>query len=244
MSNSFWTRPTPKITIAKEVLDQIINGLPDEMNVGLRLYGHRYGLNDGRACQDTELVTPINLIDKQQLIDAVNAITPRGKTPLVYSVLEGIKDFKDLKGGTIVLISDGVESCNGDINSIAPALKEAGLDLQVNIVGFDIKEIEARKQLEAIATSTGGIYLDAKDSEQLLDSLEQTLRVEFIILDDQEEIKARGVVGGEPVQVVEGEYRLKLLLQPEPLEIRISVKAGTTERLILKKEAETWKVLK
>jgi hypothetical protein len=245
-SNSMWgqIQGKAKITIAKEVLDQIINGLPDEMNVGLRLYGHRYGLNDNRACQDTELVTPIGLIDKKQLTDAVDAITPRGKTPLVYSVLEGIKDFKDLKGGTIVLISDGVESCDGDINSIAPALKEAGLDLQVNIVGFDIKEVEARKQLEAIATSTGGIYLDAKDSEQLLDSLEQTLRVEFVVLDDQEEIRARGVVGGEPVQVLEGEYKLKLLLQPEPLEIRITVKADSTASLILKKEAEEWKLLK
>lgn len=245
-SNSMWgqIQGKAKITIAKQVLEQIINGLPDEMNVGLRLYGHRYGLNDKRACQDTELVTPIGLIAKQQLTDAVNAISPKGKTPLVYSVLEGIKDFKDLKGGTIVLISDGVESCDGDINSIAPALKEGGLDLQVNIVGFAIKEIEARKQLEAIATSTGGIYLDAKDSEQLLDSLEQTLRVEFVILDDQEEIRARGVVGGEPVQVLEGEYKLKLLLQPEPLEIGISVKADTTARLVLKKEAEKWKLLK
>jgi Mg-chelatase subunit ChlD len=245
-SNSMWGQIAgkAKITIAKEVLDQIINGLPDEMNVGLRQYGHRYGLNDKRACQDTELVTPIGLIDKQRLTDAVNAISPKGKTPLVYSVLEGIKDFKDLKGGTIVLISDGVESCDGDINSIAPALKEARLDLQVNIVGFDIKEIEARKQLEAIAASTGGIYLDAKDSEQLLDSLEQTLRIEFLILDDQEKIKARGVVGGEPVQILEGEYKLKLLLQPEPMEMRISVIADATAKLILKKEADTWKVIK
>jgi Mg-chelatase subunit ChlD len=203
-SNSMWgqIQGKAKITIAKEVLVQIIKGLSDEMNVGLRLYGHRYGLNDNRACQDTELVTPIGLIDKKQLTDAVDAITPRGKTPLVYSVLEGIKDFKDLKGGTIVLISDGEESCDGEINSIAPAVKEAGLDLQVNIVGFDIKEIEARKQLESIAASTGGIYLDAKDSEQLLDSLEQTLRVEFVVLDDQGQVKARGVVGGEPVQVL------------------------------------------
>ena len=245
-SNSMWgqIQGKAKIAIAKEVLEQIINGLPDEMNVGLRLYGHRYGLNDKRACQDTELVTPIGLIDKNQLTDAVDAITPRGKTPLVYSVLEGIKDFKDLRGGTIVLVSDGVESCDGDITSVAPALKEAGLDLQVNIVGFDIKEIEARKQLEAIAASTGGIYLDAKDSVQLLDSLEQTLRIEFVLLDDQGEIKARGVVGGEPVQVLEGAYNLRLLLQPEPLETEISVKADATERLILKKEGENWKLLK
>jgi hypothetical protein len=212
------------------------------MNVGLRLYGHRYGLNDSKACQDTELVTPIGLIDKPQLMDAVDAISPRGKTPLVYSVLEGIKDFRDIGSGTIVLVSDGVESCDGDIDSIAPALEAAGLDLQVNIVGFDIKEVEARKQLEAIATSTGGIYLDAQDSKQLLDSLEQTLRVEFVLLDDQGEVKARGVVGGEPVQVLEGTYTLKLLLQPEPLEISITIEPDTTATLTLEKDGESWRI--
>ena len=241
-SNSMWGQiaGTAKITIAKEVLKELIEGLPDEMNVGLRLYGHRYGLNDGKACQDTELVTPIGLINKAQLTGEVEAITPRGKTPLVYSVLEGIKDFKEIGSGTIVLISDGVESCDGDIEAIAPALKAAGLDLQVNIVGFDIKEEEARKQLEAIAASTGGIYLDAKDSEQLLDSLEQTLRVEFVLLDDQGRVKARGVVGGEPVQVLEGTYTLKLLLQPGPLEIRITIKPDAKATLTLKKDADQW----
>ncbi|MGB2906431.1 MAG: VWA domain-containing protein, partial [Candidatus Aminicenantaceae bacterium] len=241
-SNSMWgqIQGKAKITIAKEVLKQIIEGLPDEMNVGLRLYGHRYGLNDSKACQDTELVTPIGLINKAQLKDAVEAITPRGKTPLVHSVLEGIKDFKEIGSGTIVLISDGVESCDGDIEAIAPALEAAGLDLQVNIVGFDIKEVEARKQLEAIAASTGGIYLDAKDSEQLLDSLEQTLRVEFVLLDDQGKVKARGVVGGEPVQVLEGTYTLKLMLQPEPLEIRITIKPDAKATLTLKKEGDQW----
>jgi len=245
-SNSMWgqIQGKAKIAIAKEVLTEIINGLPDEMNVGLRLYGHRYKLKDSRACRDTALVTPISAINKTQLVAAVKSISPRGKTPLVYSVLAGINDFKTLKGGTIVLISDGVESCGGDIDAIAPAVKAAGLDLQVNIVGFDIKGIEARKQLEAIAASTGGTYLDAKDSEQLLDSLEQTLRVEFVLMDNQGGIKARGVVGGEPVQILEGTYSLKLLLQPEALETDITITADVRKKLTLSKDAEKWTLVK
>jgi Mg-chelatase subunit ChlD len=241
-SNSMWgqIQGKAKIVIAKEVLNQIIGGLPDEMNVGLRLYGHRYDLNNSKACEDTELVSPMGAINKTQLKGAVDSISPRGKTPLVYSVLEGIKDFRDVGSGTIVLISDGVESCSGDIDAIAPALEAAGLDLQVNVVGFDIKEVEARKQLEAIAASTGGIYLDARDAEQLLDSLEQTLRIEFVILDDQNAEKARGVVGGVPVQVPEGVYTLRLLLQPKPLEVRLRVRLDATVTLTLRKEGDQW----
>jgi len=241
-SNSMWgqIQGEAKISIAKKVLGQIIGELPDEMNVGLRVYGHRYGLNDKRACSDTELVVPIGPVNKEQLTDTVNKITPRGKTPLVYSVLQSIKDFEELENGTAILISDGIESCDGDIDAIAPAIKEAGLELQVHIVGFDIKEVEARKQLEAIAKSTGGVYLDAKDSQELLSSLEQTLKVEFVLVDEGGDIKARGVVGGEPVQILEGNYTLRLLLQPEPLEIAVTVRPDETIRLTLKKEAEKW----
>jgi len=155
-SNSMWGQieGVAKITIAKDVLEQITNGLPDEMNVGLRLYGHRYGLNDQRACQDTELKVPIGPIDKAVLIDIIKKIQPKGKTPLVYSVLQAGDDFKDIPNGSIILITDGIESCDGDINAIAPALKESGIELKLHIVGFDIKEAEARAELESIAKSS------------------------------------------------------------------------------------------
>ncbi|MGD9347903.1 MAG: hypothetical protein PVH84_18715, partial [Candidatus Aminicenantes bacterium] len=199
-SNSMWgqIRGVSKIAIAKEVLEQIIAGLPDEMNVGLRLYGHRYGLDNRRACQDTELTVPIGPVAKNRLIDTVNAIQPKGKTPLVFSVLEAGKDFEEIESGSIILITDGIESCGGDIDSIAPALRESGIELQVHIVGFDIKEEEAKKELETIANSTGGMYLDARDSQELLSSLEQTLQVEYEIIDETGEIRARGIVGGDP----------------------------------------------
>lgn len=245
-SNSMWgqIQGEAKISIVKKVLEQIIRELPGEMSIGFRVYGHRYGLNDGRACQDTELIVPIGPADKSLLTEMVNKITPRGKTPLVYSVLQAIKDFDDLKSGTGVLISDGIESCDGDINAIRQALEESGIKLKVHIVGFDIKEMEARKQLETIAKSTGGVYLDAKDSQELLSSLEQTLKIEFVLLDESGEIKARGIAGGEPMQILEGNYTLRLLLQPDPLEIRITIKPNETTKLTLRKAGENWELIK
>jgi hypothetical protein len=245
-SNSMWGQieGVAKIAIAKDVLEQIINGLPDEMNVGLRLYGHRYGLNDRRACQDTELKVPIGPIDKAVLIDIIKKIQPKGKTPLVFSVLQAGDDFKDIPSGSIILITDGIESCDGDIKSIAPALKESGIELKLHIVGFDIKEAEARAELESIAKSTEGTYLDAKDSQELLSSLEQTLTIEFEILDDRGQVKARGMVGGEPIRLMEGSYTLRLLVEPEPFEAEITVQPGQKTTIVLNKENEEWVVKK
>ncbi len=241
-SNSMWgqIQGVAKITIAKEVLENIITGLSDEMKVGLRLYGHRYNLNNRLACQDTELVVPIGRVAKKQLIDTIKAISPKGKTPLVFSVLEAGKDFKGLESGSIILITDGIESCNGDIDSIGPALKKMGIDLKVNIVGFDIKEAAARAELEGIAKSTKGAYLDAKDSQELLSSLEQTLQIEYEILDEKGTVVKKGFVGGEPVRVMEGSYRLRLLVEPEPLEITITVKPGQKSSFTLQREKDKW----
>jgi len=245
-SNSMWGQigGEAKISIARKVLAQIINGLPDAMNVGLRVYGHRYGLNDPKACTDTELLVPIGPVAKAQLIDTVNKIQLKGKTPLVYSVLEAIKDFEKIPNGSIILVTDGIESCNGDIKSIGPAVKKSGLELKVHIVGFDIKEKEARAELEAIAKSTEGRYLDAKNAGELLSALEQTLKLEYVVLDEKGEEAGRGIVGGDEVKLKEGAYTLRILLAPQPLETKVQVKAGARTACVLKKDAGAWKLVR
>ncbi|MFZ2053837.1 MAG: prenyltransferase/squalene oxidase repeat-containing protein [Candidatus Aminicenantales bacterium] len=241
-SNSMWGQISgeAKITIARKVLAQIINGLPDSLSVGLRVYGHRYGLNDLKACTDTELLIPIGPIAKARLVDTVNQIQLKGKTPLVLSVLEAIKDFEKIANGSIILITDGIESCGGDINSIAPAIEKSGLDIKVNIVGFDIKEKEARAELESIAKSTGGRYLDAKNAGDLLSALEQTLRVEFQVLDDKGHLMAKGMVGGEAIKLKEGTYILRILLAPQPLETKVTIKTGAAVTYTLKRVENKW----
>jgi len=230
-----------KITVARRVLTQIINGLPDAMNVGFRVYGHRYPTDAyQQACQDTELLMAIGPVQKAKLVEMVNKIQTKGRTPLVLSVLQAIKDFEKLPNGSVVLVTDGIESCNGDIKSIAPAIKKSGLDMKVHIVGFDIKEKESREQLEAIAKSTEGMYLDAKDAKSLLSALEQALKIEYVVLDEKGEVKARGFVGGEAVKIPEGSYTLRIMLAPLPLETKVTIKSGEKPIFSLKKEAGKW----
>jgi hypothetical protein len=241
-SNSMWgqIQGKSKISIAKEVLEQIINSLPEDMNVGLRLYGHRYSLRDSRACEDTELVMPMGPVQKKEMIDIIQSIKPKGKTPLVYSVLQATRDFQNTDKGTIVLISDGIESCGGDIHSIAAHIKEMGVDLNLHIIGFGIQEAEHRGQLESIARSTNGNYLDAKNANELFSSLEETLQVEFTVMDDKGETVGSGFVGGNPVELTEGSYTLRLMLAPEVIEQKITIKADQTLTFVLVKEENKW----
>ena len=69
----------------------------------------------------------------------IDAARPRGETPLVYSVLQAIADLKAAGGGSVVLITDGEESCGGDFAAAAAAIKQSGLDFRLNIVGFTLQ---------------------------------------------------------------------------------------------------------
>jgi hypothetical protein len=226
---------------ARRVLTQTIEGLPDSMNVGLRVYGHRYATDDyDNACRDTELVVPIGPIDKAALVDWVKKIQTKGRTPLVASVLAAVKDFERIPNGGIVLVTDGIESCKGDIGSIAPAIKAAGLELKVNIVGFDIKEAEGRAELESIAKSTGGRYLDARNADELMGALGQTLKLEFVVVDSAGKERGRGAVGGEAVKLPPGDYTVRVLTAPQPAVLKVAVKSGELRELLLKKAAGAW----
>jgi len=230
-----------KIVAARRVLTQTINGLPDTMSVGFRVYGHRFATDDyDNACGDTELLAPIGPVNKAALVGLVNKIQTKGRTPLVLSVLAAIKDFEKIPNGSIILVTDGIESCKGDIKSIAPAIKTAGLALEVNIVGFDIKEAGARQELESIAASTGGRYLDARDADELLAALEKTLKLEYVVLDGAGKEVGRGVVSGEAIKLKENVYTVRVLLAPQPIEVKVTVKPGAASNLMLMKTASGW----
>jgi len=57
-------------------------------------------------------------------------------------------------------------------------------------------------------------------------------------------VKAKGMVGGEPIRLMEGSYTLRLLVEPEPFEAGITVKPGQKTKIIFTKEKERWIIKK
>ena len=85
----------------------------------------------------------------------------------MYSILQTPGDLKSVGGGTVILITDGEESCKGDFAAAAKTLKDSGLNLTLNIVGFTLKSAPAQAQLSGLAESTGGHYYGASSGEAL-----------------------------------------------------------------------------
>ena len=176
VSNSMWGQidGTSKIEIAREVIADLVGDIAPDARFGLVAYGHR----EKGSCQDIELVLPVGPLDAAAFSAAVNSLTPRGRTPLTDAVRQAaeVLNYRD-RPSRIILVSDGLESCNADPCALAAELARGGVDFTAHVVGFDVAGIEDQSQLSCLANQTGGLYLTADSTEELTAAL-TTMMVE------------------------------------------------------------------
>ena len=140
---------------------ELIDALPDGMDVGLRVYGHREPNTDPvRGCQDTELLAPVTPLDRDAIRTAVEGVEASGFTPIGLALQEAAADLPESGPRSIVLISDGEDTCAPpDPCRVAEELYGDLFDVRIESVGFLIDTgSAAEQQLRCIAESTGGDY--------------------------------------------------------------------------------------
>lgn len=162
-----------KFEAAREAVAALVKELPDNAEVALRAYGHRKNARQEGADLDTELVVPMGKLNRPAFMAKLNALKPRGKTPLALSLREAIKDVGNAandpeKPVTLVLLTDGGEDTRPRQDPLAAA-DEAGKlkGLNFQIVGFDINRSDWDEQLRGMAGRGGGQYLPAAESKAL-----------------------------------------------------------------------------
>ncbi|MGE3305198.1 MAG: VWA domain-containing protein [Rhizobiaceae bacterium] len=172
-SGSMWSQidGKPKLVIARETLRKALMSLPDEAELGLIAYGHR----ERGSCEDVELVVPPGPGTANAIVTAADNMQFLGKTPLTAAVRQAADalNFRQDKA-TIVLVTDGVESCNADPCAAATELESAGKDLTIHVVGFGMSSEDGR-QVACLAEKTGGKFIAASDAAALADALAATV---------------------------------------------------------------------
>lgn len=169
-SGSMWEQVDgkPKIVVAKSVLNETLSALSPETRLGLMTYGRRRAGD----CADIEVLSPIGSESRAAIAARVAGLTPKGKTPIAAALVKASLLFKKFADdhNEIVLITDGAEECRGDPCAAARQLAAAGLDLHINVVGFNLQKKE-RAAVECIAREGGGNYYDAQNSVGLTTAL-------------------------------------------------------------------------
>ncbi|MEP4420555.1 MAG: VWA domain-containing protein, partial [Nitratireductor sp.] len=172
-SGSMWGRidQEPKIGIARAVLKDVLADLPSEVELGLVAYGHR---RKGQ-CDDIELLVAPGTGSAAEIGAVADGLNPLGKTPLSASVRLAAETLKFTEDkATVVLITDGIETCNADPCALGRELEATGVDFTAHVVGFGLSAEEGR-QVACLAEETGGLYLPAQDAGQLGEALDQPL---------------------------------------------------------------------
>jgi hypothetical protein len=227
-------------TTALKGLKDVLDSLPDDINVGLRVYGHRYSSHAAQTCTDTELVAPIVKLDRERLMSTAEPLRPRGETPLIYSILQTLKDLQAAGGGTVVLITDGEESCHGNLRAAAARIKASGLDVRLNIVGFTLTGQSVAAQLGELAGSTGGHYYGAQDGAQLVRVVKFAAlqRVLYDVLDEKGHIVASGETSDLSREVPAGKYQLRMNVLGEAVQAPAVIAANETTSLTLNMDGD------
>jgi len=160
-----------KIVIAREVVADLLADLPAELQLGLTVYGHRRRGD----CADIETLIAPGLGNREAIRTAVERINPRGRTPMTRAVVEAARALRYTEEpATVILVSDGIETCEADPCAIAAELEAAGVAFTAHVVGFDVAaEPEARAQMQCIADTTGGRFLTADNAEELAAALDE-----------------------------------------------------------------------
>ncbi len=167
-SGSMWGQidGTAKIEIAREVMGRVLTDLDGKANIGVVTYGHR----KKGDCSDIETIVPVGKVDRGSYMTAINKLSPKGKTPITAAVRDAAEQLRYTEDkATVVLVSDGLETCDADPCALAKELESHGIDFTVHVIGFDLRNQDT-SSLQCLAEQTGGKYLAADNADELGDA--------------------------------------------------------------------------
>lgn len=165
----------PRIARVKNAMQTVIPEVAPLRRLGLIVYGEG-AYND---CDSIELRLRPTPDAADTLLSAIKKINPRGRTPLTRSVELAAEelDYRN-KPATVVLLTDGEETCGGDPCRTAKALKADAKDLTIHVIGY--REQGGYFTARCMSDQTGGDYKAVKTEEELIEALRKTLGCPFI----------------------------------------------------------------
>lgn len=150
-----------KNTIARKLLSDALDSLSGQKNleIALRVYGHQKYYREGQDCNDTKLEVPFAPNNTKAIKNKLNSIVPKGTTPIARTLEKSADDFTPCANcrNIIILITDGIEECNGDPCAVSMALQRKGIILKPFVIGVGL-DMEFKSTFECM-----GNYYDASN---------------------------------------------------------------------------------
>ncbi|MBN2683256.1 MAG: VWA domain-containing protein [Bacteroidales bacterium] len=165
-----------KMNSAKAILSNMVDSLskmPD-IQMALRVYGHQSPVPP-QDCNDTRLEVPFKDDNVNQIKLTINYIKPKGTTPIANSLLACAEDFTPCENcnNVVILITDGIEACDGDPCAISLALQKKGIILKPFVIGLELN-VDIASHFSCI-----GNYINASTPEEFSNALSSVIYQTF-----------------------------------------------------------------
>lgn len=159
-----------KMSLAVAAVDNMLKTWSPHQKLGLMAYGHR----QKGDCKDIQVLRPVSEFSAAAIRQQVNTLHPKGMTPISDAVTQAAMQLRYTEQkATVILISDGEETCAADPCEAAKQLEKTGVDFTAHVIGFDLPAGKARSQLQCLAKNTGGQFLEARNAAELNKALGQ-----------------------------------------------------------------------
>jgi Mg-chelatase subunit ChlD len=215
-SRSMWGQINgeAKMSIAKNILNDVSYWFPQDLDLALRAYGSM-SPSESNNCGDSRLLVPFSEYNREPIRAAISGLRPTGQTPIAFALNQAASDFGSLQSDrAVVLVTDGIESCGGDPVRAARELSEQGI--MVHVIGFGLGSAadEDTWSLQAIANASGGRYVTAGTAAELKEALVETVATSFSVYKGNTEIATGSLGADETMYLPEGEYRVEVHSSP------------------------------
>ena len=179
-----------KIDSMLSTMQNLLNKISPQKEVGMRAYGYRIGITPYDACKASKLMIPItkggNFLIKKQLEN----MKAMGMTPITNSLKLALNnDFKGFLGQKhIILLTDGGENCNESPCTFITKNLKYYTNLKIDVIAYDLKNKDDISQLQCVAFATKGQFYQSNTTAELAKSLNNSINahkeVEAKIIDN------------------------------------------------------------
>lgn len=161
-----------RMTLAKQAIEDFTGQLPDDVNVSLFAYGHKGAGTEADkqlSCSSIEELYPLGAYNADSFAKAMDSFQASGWTPLA-GAMEKAHDYlssydQEQYRNIVYIVSDGVETCDGNPVAAAKLLHDSEIEAKVNIIGFDVDD-EGQNQLKTVAEAGGGEYATVRNPSE------------------------------------------------------------------------------
>lgn len=161
-----------RMTLAKQAIEDFTSQLSDDVNVSLFAYGHKGAGTEADkqlSCSSIEELYPLGAYEENSFQKAMDSFKASGWTPLA-GAMEKAHEYlssydKENFRNIVYIVSDGVETCDGDPVAAAKKLHDSDIEAKVNIIGFDVDD-EGQNELKTVAEAGGGEYATVRNPSE------------------------------------------------------------------------------